>query len=54
MLWCHFILFCFLNFIQVYLFLAALGLCCGMRDLLLWPASFSLVVARRFQSAWAL
>ena len=43
----------FLRFIY-YLFLATLGLSCGMRDLLLQHAGFSQGVAHRLLSAWAL
>ena len=64
------LLFCFfisvdmefiIHFLKKYLFLALLGvscgmwdLCCGMWDLLLWRAGFSLVEACGLQSTWAL
>ena len=59
--WSYLLCFCFLIFI--YLFLAALGLSCGTRDLSLqrvgyslWRTGFSLVVACRLISCstWAL
>ena len=37
-------------FLNIYLFLAALGLSCGTWDLLLWRTGFSLVVAFRVSS----
>ena len=42
------------NYYLFYLFLAALGLSCGTRDLLLWHVGFSLVVACSLQGTWAL
>ena len=41
-------------FLKRCLFLAALGLSYGTRDLPLWSSGFSLVVARGLQSVWAL
>ena len=38
----------------IFIFLAALGLSCGMQDLMLWCAGFlSLVVAHGLQGAWS-
>ena len=42
------------KYIYLFIYLAVPGLSCGMRDLLLRHAGFSLVVVWRLQGAWAL